>query len=210
MGKKLLVIIIALLVLITSISEASGRYEVPPVALSVTLSDENNVPMDYVRVNLMIPSVSGPIATATTMKGGVAVFNNLKLYQSGQYYFFARMAPYLPYSQSFTGRQDTIYISELHNIDVTKNNSIHLQFDSTKKVIIWKTSATYFKYFYIRSVAEPRLFVKFNVDSTSSLLFIYAPMNRMYQIITSDSDEMISEQMIWWDYYAVSDLVVTI
>ena len=91
-----------------------------------------------------------------------------------------------------------------------KNNSIHLQFDSTKKVIIWKTSATYFKYFYIRSVAEPRLFVKFNVDSTSSLLFIYAPMNRMYQIITSDSDEMISEQMIWWDYYAVSDLVVTI
>jgi len=35
-------------------------------------------------------------------------------------------------------------------------------------------------------------------------------MNIMYQLITSDSDNMISEQMIWWDYYAVPGLVVTI
>jgi len=142
--------------LLTGLSAASARYEVSPVDLSVTLTDEKDVPMDYVRMKLMIPGISNPIATATTMENGVAVFENLKLYQNGRYYFFARMAPYLPYSQDFTGRQDTIFISELKNIDVTKKNAIQLKFDSTKKVIIWKTTATYFKYFYIRSIIYTR------------------------------------------------------
>ena len=210
MNRRLLILLMVAMLALAGLAQAGTRYNVPVTELSVTLTDENQVPLEFVLLKLMFPEAPNAVATASTNKNGVAVFKNLKLAISGKYYFFAQLAPFVPNQQGFSHGIDTIYISGLKDVDVTKKNSIALIFDSAKYVTVWKTTATYFNYFYIRSAAKPSYFVKFDVDKAASLLYVHAPMNKMYQLITSDSDNMISEQMIWWDYYAVPGLVVTI
>ena len=210
MNKRLLILLMIATLALVSLAEAGTRYNVPVTELSVTLTDENEVPLEFVLLKIMFPDAPNAVATASTDKNGMAIFKNLKLAISGKYYFFAKLAPFVPNQQGFSHGIDTIFISEFKDIDVTKNNAVSLKFDSRKRVTVWKTTATYFNYFYIRSAAIPSYFVKFDVDKAASLLYVHAPMNIMYQLITSDSDNMISEQMIWWDYYAVPGLVVTI
>ena len=75
MNRRLLILLMVAMLALAGLAQAGTRYNVPVTELSVTLTDENQVPLEFVLLKLMFPEAPNAVATASTNKNGVAVFN---------------------------------------------------------------------------------------------------------------------------------------
>ena len=207
MWKKLLAVLV--LSCLWSVYAGASSSDIEYTDLSVKFVDENDIPIEFVTLSVYSPGNFVPHGKATTMHDGVAHFDKLQIAMSGQVFFFARMTPYMPENGTLRAGMDTVFISEPKRISVTKPNKFKLVYKNSEKMYLWKLTGTYFENFYIHCAAAPYNFVKFRVSPNSSIIECHMPMNKMYQVISSDSDLLVSDQIIWWSFFATPELIVT-
>jgi len=186
--------------LVTQSAYAEEPKQVLPTTLTVTLQDEDGLPISGVSLAAIDGDFTGKErGSATTDNNGKAVFRHLK---SGTYYFFAHInairihAGYgLPAMIKEFKSSRTFYLSESRKIDLSEN------VESTYTI---KKGAYILFETYLQTVRSGKIIVmneKNGIEqiipvASTDYLQIYLPMRSVYKIVTikdNDYDSWIME-----------------
>lgn len=201
--RKLAVVLVFTFIycsLVTQRAYAEEPKTVLPTTLTVTLQDEDGLPISDVSLAAIDGDFTGKErGSATTDKNGKAVFTHLK---SGTYYFFAhlnairRHAGYgLPAMIKEFKSSRTFYLSESMKIDLSEN------VESTYTI---KKGAYILFETYLQTVRSGKIIImneKNGIEqiipvASNDYLQIYLPMRSVYKIVTikdNDFDSWIME-----------------
>lgn len=164
-----------------------------PPALSVTLQDEDGLPIRGVTLHAMTADFTGrENGKATTDESGKAVFKNLK---SGSYYFFANvnaLRQHAGYGMPLVYRA----FKTTRSFFLSENRSFDLSADAETTYVIKRAEHIWFET-YLQVVRSGKIVItnqKMGMQhiipvASTDFIQIYLPMRQMYGIVTIKDDD---------------------
>lgn len=178
-------------------AEAPGKNVPPakvvPPTLTVTLQDEDGLPVKGVTLHAMAADSTGrETGKATTDETGKAVFKNLR---SGSYYFFANinaLRQHAGYGMPLVYRA----FKTTRSFFLSESRSFDLSADAETTYVIKRNEHIWFETYLqvVRSgkivIMNPKLGMQHIIPVASTdFIQIYLPMRNLYKIVTIKDDD---------------------